>query len=619
MIQTFRSIFLFSAICFLSPFIFAQESRWQQAVSYKMEVEMDVESNRYQGKQVIAYSNNSPDTLHRVFFHLYYNAFQPNSMMDMRSRTITDPDRRVGDRISQLTPDEIGYLQVRRLTMNGLEIPYHEVETILEADLPHPILPHSTVLFETEFEGQVPLQVRRAGRDNEEGIRYSMSQWYPKLANYDYQGWHANPYVGREFYGIWGDFDVKITIDKNYVLGGTGYLKNPNEIGFGYEDEGVEVKAPSGSSLTWHFHAPRVHDFMWAADPNYTHDRIKMENGITVHHLYVKNSKTESNWEKLKEYTPKAIQYLSENFGQYPYRQFSVIQGGDGGMEYPMSTLITGHRTLGSLVGVMVHELAHSWFHGVLASNESLYPWMDEGFTVFASNLAMAHLFSEEPSDFPQRGAYVSYERLAKSGLEEPLATHADHFHTNAAYGAAAYAKGALFLTQLGYIIGEDNRDQGMLRYWDSWQFKHPNANDITRVMEKVSGMELDWFKEYWVYTTKTIDYAVKAVIEEGENTKITLERIGLMPMPIDLVVTYKDGSQETVYLPLHMMRGNKPEEEGLPKRVQTQRWPWTHPTVEIMLERPKGDISSVEIDPTLRMADINRDNNRMDLEKTEE
>jgi hypothetical protein len=503
--------------------------------------------------------------------------------------------------------------------MNGLEVPYEEAETILEANLSDPILPHSTVLFETEFEGQVPLQVRRAGRDGDEGIRYSMSQWYPKLANYDYQGWHANPYVGREFYGIWGDFDVKITIDKSYILGGTGYLQNPNEIGHGYEDEGAEVKTPESNTLTWHFHAPRVHDFMWAADPKYTHDRIEMDNGITVHHLYVKNSKTESNWEKLKEYTPKAIKYLSENFGAYPYRQFSVIQGGDGGMEYPMSTLITGHRPLGSLVGVMVHELAHSWFHGVLATNESLYPWMDEGFTVFASNLAMAHILSEEPSGFPQRGAYVSYERLVKSGLEEPLATHADHFNTNAAYGAAAYSKGALFLSQLGYIIGEENRDKGMLRYWDTWQFKHPNANDITRIMEKTSGIELDWFKEYWVYTTKTIDYALKAVEEQGGKTKITLERIGLMPMPIDLVITYKDGSQETVYLPLHMMRGSKPEEEGMPKRITIQRWPWTHPTAEIILERPKADISSLEIDPSLRLADINRDNNRVDLETVEE
>lgn len=594
----------------------AQTERWQQAIKYDIDVKMDVQNNQYQGTQIIEYTNNSPDTLHRVFFHLYYNAFQPNSMMDVRSRTIADPDKRVGDRISKLRSDEIGYLRVNSLALDGITLDVEQVGTILEVNLHEPILPHATVIFHSEFEGQVPLQVRRSGRDSKEGIRYSMSQWYPKMANYDEQGWHAQPYIGREFYGVWGDFNVKITIDKSYVLGGTGYLQNPNEIGHGYQEEGVKVNSAEGKELTWHFYAPKVHDFMWAADPNYTHDKIPMENGITIHHLYVKNSETESNWEKLKEYTPRAIQYMSERFGQYPYKQFSVIQGGDGGMEYPMSTLITGHRPLNSLVGVMVHELAHSWFHGVLATNEGLYPWMDEGFATFATNLTMAEIFNKsESSESPHAGTYVSYFRLAKSGLEEPLATPSDHFHTNTAYGAAAYSKGAVFLAQLGYIVGEENRDKGMLRYWNTWQYRHPNPNDFIRIMEKESGLELDWYKEYWMYSTKSIDYGVKSV-EEGSKgtTQIILERIGLMPMPIDLVITYKGGNKEMVYLPLVMQRGEKPLEDGLPNRTITQRWPWTNPTKEIILEKPKNSIQSIEIDPSGRMADINRENNKIEF-----
>jgi hypothetical protein len=599
----------------LSMAAMAQQDRWQQEVNYEMEVTMDVKKNQYTGVQKLQYTNNSPDTLDRAFFHLYYNAFQPNSMMDVRSRTIADPDRRVGDRIQNLKPDEIGYLKVNSLQMNGKSMTYEHVGTILEVDLDQPILPNSTVTFDLTFEGQVPLQIRRAGRDNEENVRYSMSQWYPKLANYDYQGWHPNPYIGREFYGIFGDFDVKITINREYILGGTGYLQNANQIGYGYEDEGVKVNRPKGKTLTWHFKAPKVHDFMWAADPKYTHDKIQMDNGITVHHLYIKNSQTQENWNKLKEYTPAAIKFMSEHFGEYPYKQFSVIQGGDGGMEYPMSTLITGHRRLGSLVGVMVHELAHSWFHGVLATNEALHPWMDEGFTSFASNLAMDEIFTEEDSDFPHRGSYVGYERLAKSGLEEPLSTHADHYHTNAAYGSASYAKGAVFLEQMGYIIGKENRDKGMLRYWDTWKFRHPNPNDIIRVMEKESGLVLDWYKEYWVYTTKTIDYAVSGLENYNNNkSKIILERKGLVPMPIDLVVTYQDGTQEMVYLPLVMMRGEKPQEEGMPTRIKTQRWPWTNPTIEVIIDKPRANIKSIEIDPSGRMADINREDNRMEF-----
>lgn len=611
------AVFILLLIQFSSP-LKAQTYRWQQAVKYDMEVEMDVEKNQYEGSQNIEYTNNSPDTLTRFYFHLYYNAFQPNSMMDVRSRTIADPDKRVGDRISKLNAEEIGYLKVNSLSLEGKSLSFEQVGTILEIHLEDPILPHATVSFKSDFEGQVPLQVRRSGRDSKEGVRYSMSQWYPKIANYDEQGWHAQPYVGREFYGIWGDFNVKITIDKSYVLGGTGYLQNPNEIGHGYEEEGIKVEPVSGDKLTWHFHAPKVHDFMWAADPNYTHDKIAMENGITVHHLYIKNSKTEANWEKLKTYTPQAIEYMSERFGQYPYKQFSVIQGGDGGMEYPMSTLITGERPLNSLVGVMVHELAHSWFHGVIANNEALYPWMDEGFGTFATNLTMAEIFDQGKStESPHSGTYTSYFRLAKSGLEEPLATPSDHFHTNTAYGAAAYSKGALFLTQLGYIIGEENRDKGMLRYWNTWQFKHPNPNDFIRVMEKQSGLELDWYKEYWMYTTKTIDYGIKSVEEAADGaTKITLERIGLMPMPIDLLVTYKDGSKEFVYLQLVMQRGEKPLEAGMPQPIISQRWPWTHLTKEIIVGKPKNSILTIEIDPSGRMADINKENNKVEFKE---
>lgn len=594
--------------------VMGQTGRFQQAVDYKMEVSMDVETNQYTGTQELLYTNNSPDTLTHVFYHLYYNAFQPGSMMDVRSRTIADPDRRVGDRISKLSPEEIGYLHIKNLKVNGKEAQSEEVGTILEVKLPEPILPNSQATLTLEFDGQVPVQIRRSGRDSDEGVRYSMSQWYPKLANYDEQGWHANPYIGREFYGIWGDFDVKITIDKNYTIGGTGYLQNPNEIGHGYEDAGVTVPNPVGETLTWHFKAPMVHDFMWGADDKYQHDRVEMENGITVHHFFIPGEKTSENWEKLKEYTPKAIAYMSEHFGQYPYKQYSVVQGGDGGMEYAMSTLITGERSLPSLVGVMVHELAHSWYHGVLATNESLYPWMDEGFTSYASNLTMSAIMGRGNGNNVHAGSYRGYYSLAKSGVEEPMTTHSDHYHTNRAYGSAAYSKGAVFMEQLGYVIGAEVRDRGLLRYFNTWKFKHPNVNDLIRIMEKESGLELDWYKEYFVNSTKTIDYGIKEVKADGSGTSITLERIGLMPMPLDVVVTYKDGSQEQIYLPLVIMRGEKNNESGMPERLLTEDWPWTNLSKTITISKSFDTIKSVEIDPSGRLADLERENNKVEF-----
>lgn len=586
--------------------------RWQQEANYTMEIDMDVETNRYQGKQTIEYTNNSPDELNQVFYHLYFNAFQPGSMMDVRSRTIKDPDRRVTDRISKLSEDEIGYQKIKSLKQNGKKVDFVVEGTILEVQLNKPIASGETITLEMEFEAQVPVQIRRTGRDNAEGVRYSMSQWYPKLSEYDYQGWHANPYIGREFYGVWGSFDVKISIDKDYLIGGTGYLQNPLEIGHGYEEEGQTVKQKvKKGKLTWHFKAPNVHDFMWAADPDYIHDKLKMANGTTLHFFHQEGQNVE-NWKNLPAITERAMVYANKHFGQYPYKQFTVIQGGDGGMEYPMSTLITGNR--GSLVGVTVHEMMHDWYHGVLGSNESLHPWMDEGFTSYASARITRHLRGSERSNdnletlgLPAGRGYVA---LAKSGVEEAMSTHSDHFDLNRAYSASAYGKGSVWMSQMGYVIGEEARDKALLEYFDTWKFRHPNPNDLVRVFEKVSGLELDWYNEYFVFGTKQIDYGIQSVLKEDNKTRVTLEKVGKMPMPMDMVVTYKDGTKEVHYAALRMMRGEKKAETN-DKRIVHPDWPWTNPNYEIVINRPIEDIASIEIDPSKRMADVNSENNK--------
>ncbi len=586
--------------------------RWQQEAHYTMEIDMDVETNRYQGKQKIVYTNNSPDELNQVFYHLYFNAFQPGSMMDVRSRTIKDPDRRVTDRISKLSEDEIGYQKIKSLKQNGKKVDFVVEGTILEVQLNKPIASGETVTLEMEYEAQVPVQIRRTGRDNAEGVRYSMSQWYPKLSEYDYQGWHANPYIGREFYGVWGSFDVKISIDKDYLIGGTGYLQNPLEIGHGYEEEGQTVKQKvRKGKLTWHFKAPNVHDFMWAADPDYIHDKLKMANGTTLHFFHQEGQNVE-NWKNLPAITERAMEYANKHFGQYPYKQFTVIQGGDGGMEYPMSTLITGNR--GSLVGVTVHEMMHDWYHGVLGSNESLHPWMDEGFTSYASARITRHLRGSERSndDLETLGlpAGRGYIALAKSGVEEAMSTHSDHFDLNRAYSASAYGKGSVWMSQMGYVIGEEARDKALIEYFDTWKFRHPNPNDLVRVFEKVSGLELDWYNEYFVFGTKQIDYGIQSVLKEDNKTRVTLEKVGKMPMPMDMVVTYKDGTKEVHYAALRMMRGEKKAETN-DKRIVHPDWPWTNPNYEIVINRPIEDIASIEIDPSRRMADVNSENNK--------
>ena len=592
----------------------SQSTYWQQSVKYNMDIQMNVTTHQFTGVQEITYTNNSPDDIDRVFYHLYLNAFQPNSMMDVRSRTIADADARIGDRIAALSDAEIGYHQVESLTQDGMATSFIEEGTILEVKLPKVIHSGESTVLKMKFSSQVPIQIRRTGRDNKEGVAYSMSQWYPKLAEYDEDGWHPNPYVGREFYGVWGDFDVKITIDSDYIIGASGYLQNPEEVGAGYASGAREVRERMPTT-TYHFIAPNVHDFVWAADPDYTHTIYERNDDMKMHFFYQAGEQTTENWEKLPAIMDKAFGYINEHFGQYPYKKYSFIQGGDGGMEYPMATLITGNRPLSSLVGVCVHELLHSWYQMVLATDESAYPWMDEGFTSYASDDVMNYLRKEglilgDAVDDPHNGDIAGFVNFSLAKMDEPLSTHADHFTTNAAYGVGSYVKGSLFLYQLQYIVGKETFQAGMLRYFDTWKFKHPDANDFIRIMEKESGMVLDWFKDYFINTRHLPDYGITKV-EAGKRKKsiISLEKIGIMPMPLDIIITLKNDKKVYYTIPLRMMRGAKTSENGIHYQLAPD-WPWTHPGYELEVDIPLKRITSIEIDHSKRMIDTNRDNN---------
>ncbi len=591
--------------------ILIAQGYWQQRVEYEILVDFDVINHQYDGKEKLTYFNNSPDTLQKLYYHLYLNAFQPNSMMDARSSALPDPDGRVGARISELKQDEIGYIRVNQITQDGTSVGFNISETLLEVDLSNPIAPGDSSVLHIQFEAQIPLQIRRTGRNSLEGIDYSISQWYPKVAEYDDLGWHTSPYIAREFFAPWGDFDVKITIDKDYVLAGTGILQNPNEIGFGYEEPGQVIQKKS-KKVTWHFKADNVHDFVWAADTEYIQTTAQVPNGPLLRFFYVPGEET-ANWEILPEYTVKAFEFVEKYFGQYGWSQYSIIQGGDGGMEYPMATLvankkISGLRSLTSLVGVVCHELIHSWYQGMLATDESRFAWMDEGFTDYVEELTKDYIFEQERKD-PFESIYSNYKKWVLTGNEEPASTHSDHFSSNQAYRRASYTKGALAVRQLGYVIGEDVRDKGMLEYHKQWAFKHPDMNDFVRIMEEQSGIELSWYFNYWINTTKFIDYELTSVEQIGKKSLITITRLGEMPMPIDLEITMTDGSKSNYYIPLHIMLGQKTPESGK-EIIVGKDWPWTHPTYQVGLDLPISEIEEIVIDPTDRLMDVNRDNN---------
>jgi hypothetical protein len=616
----------------ISNFTSAQADRWQQHINYTIKAGLDVNTNIVKGTEDIVYSNNSTDTLTKVYFHLYWNAFQPNSVMDIRSRElgknmltsrrgdqIPDWDARVKDRIQNLNPAEIGYQRVSQVMIGGKAQKLVEHETILEVQLSQPIMPKTSVKINLSFEAQVPKQIRRSGRDNAEGVRFSMSQWYPKMVEYDYQGWNTNPYIAREFYGVWGNYDVTLQLDQSYMVAATGVLQNPT------------ATANAQGLKSWNFKGNNIHDFVWAADNKFKHLSKEVRKGLTLHVYYKeKDAKADSAWANVLWAAEKMLPFMEKKFGAYPYPQYSFIQGGDGGMEYAMATLLKGPG-----LGTVFHEWMHSWYQHILGTNESLYPWMDEGFTSYAEE-AISYQYDLEFGPYSpfinerekaqilagneraktqlpavQYSNYMGYLNLAKSGLEEPMSTHSDHYNTNFAYSSASYSKGGTFLGFLGYIVGDSVRDKVLLNYYNTWKFKHPNANDFIRVAEKTSGIQLQWFKEYWMNSTKTVDYGLNDIQATATGAIISVQRIGKMPAPVEVLINYKDGTSELHYVPLDLMLGNKVAEGGV-NRIIHPECKWVQPTYTFETTKPLSALKSIEIDPSHRLPDVNRTNNKL-------
>lgn len=611
------------SIFFILPVLaFGQAANWQQSIKYDMDIHLDVNTNILTGKQSVAYTNHSPDTLNKLFIHLYFNAFKPGSMMDVSSRStenlivgksrsgkeVTDYDRRFKKRIVEMTPNEEGYCHVTKFSVAGKQQKISEHETILIVELDKPLLPKTTLNYQLEFKEQVPKLSRRSGRDSEEGIRYSMGQWYPKLAEYDQEGWHADDYISREFYGVWGDYKVNITLDKNYKLGATGVLQNASEIGWGYDKDGTALKPVKGNLRTWKFAANNVHDFVWGADPDYKHISRKIANGPLLHFIYKIDSTQEQKWQVIADTCAMMYPFMAKTFGPYTYPCYSVIQGGGGGTEYPMATLVRNNS-----FETIVHEWCHSWYQMMMGSNENAYAWLDEGFADYAEARVLAWLRKKD--FFIGAEEYPQYFMLAKSPFNEPMSTPANFFETNLAYNINSYYKGSVFLRQLGYIVGEPVMDKILLEYYHKWRYKHPTPADFTRVAEKVSGMELKWYKDLMLYTTKLTDYAIDSLWERNDSTLIRLRNLGNFPMPVDIAVEFKNGSKALHYIPTNLTFAAKTTDapSAFPFTTHTA-WGFVYPTYDLAIPGKLINIISIEIDPTNRLADFDRKNNKLTL-----
>jgi hypothetical protein len=448
-----------------------------------------------------------------------------------------------------------------------------------------------------------------------------MTQWYPKMAEYDERGWHANFYVNREYYAPYGEFDVEITLPAEYTIGATGVLQNPEDIGHGYDIEGNGTWRPSdglpdADSLTWHFTAEDVHNFAWSADPDYVHDKVTADG--TTHHILYKPNVAEQ-WRPLTEDMPNLTAFFNQEYGDYPYPQMTVAQGGDGGMEYPMFTVVSSYdgpafeekSSYRSVLGTTVHEFAHMWYYSALGTNEADYAWMDEGFTSYATTEGMAHL-TNRPAD--HTGARQSVVTMHKLGLAEPFSTPADWFSTNLAYGISSYPGGQMLVDMMGYVIGDEQRDQWLKRYFRERKGTHPDPFDIELFAEQESGLMLDWYFAQFTRTTRTVDDAVADLEQrrtgDGVEVNLTLMREGSIRMPQDVRLTLADGSTQWLNVPLASMHGHKPVPSDW---IVTEPWPWVAPKKTVTVTVPSR-VEKAVIDPNGATPDVNRLNNSTSL-----
>lgn len=602
---------LFSLALSLSSFA-QQGPYYQQFADYKITADVNVADYSYKGTQTIAYTNNSPDILHEVYFHLYWNAFKPGSMMDQNVQN----NGKMGDsrlqkegisRLASIPKNEEGAQNIHWIRQNGKNLKFDIQETIMKVALAQPLKPGTSTTFTMEWDAVVPMQIRRSGRNNREGVDFTMTQWYPKIAEYDYDGWATFDYLGREFHAPFANFDVNIFIDKKYVVGAGGILENEaNMPGYG----NGSVAANRQGKVNWHWTAKNILDFAWAADPDYSVEKIPTAGGPMVYFVYQKSPKT-TLWAQAEEKIKTFFPLMNAKFGQYVWPTYTYIQGGDGGMEYGMCTMILGEgKTLDGLVGLMAHESAHSWYQQMLATNESVRPWMDEGFTSYAESVAMHQLFPPaSPNDNPFLSTLSSYRKFTQTGREVPAVYLADHHKDGTAYTYASYIKGELYLVQLGYLMGEENLSRLLKNYYNTWKLKHPTDRDFLHLAQQESGMDLKWFNHYWISTTKTIDYAVDGFAASGKRTAVKFSNVGEVPMPVDFTVNLKNGQKRQFSIPMNMTRNWKQQDSGVRYTV-LPAWPFTQKTYTASIDVPADQIMSVEIDETHRLADVHLENN---------
>ncbi|MFO8086856.1 MAG: M1 family metallopeptidase [Bacteroidales bacterium] len=627
--NTLLFLFLITSIA-----VMAQEPTpyWQQKTDYTIDATLDINTDIISGKQKLIYYNQSPHTLDKLYFHLYQNAFQPGSYMDNRQKNYKNAIH-FGEYENQKKGMTVSNVQV-----NGQAVAIESDNTILKIELDKPLLPgqHLTISMDFKTYFDITAGWRRMRVFKAYGFKhYNGGHWYPRIAVFDRKfGWTADQHMVHEFYGDFGSYDVTLNFPEHYIVDATGILQNKKEAMpkalrekldlSNFKDKPLyskpsEVIPPGKEQKTWHFKANNVHDFAFVASPLFRIGEVSWQ-GVTCRALAMEPHA--AKWQDAAQLTADIIEIFSTDFGMYAYPKM-IVADVRSGMEYPMLTMNNGLSP--DYAYIFSHEIGHNWFFGAVGSNETYRAVLDEGFTQFLTAHALQKLQEFRPitsnpkRKFPQnkinqhdllyKTVFRSYYQDAFYHKGTRLNQHSDKFNSSEPYGRIyrqTYYKGASMLYNLKYVLGDSLFEAAVAHYYKTWQFRHPYLEDMRNTIINFTKVDLNWFFDQWLNSTKTIDYAVKKVRQSKDgHAQITLERKGRMEMPLDVLVVFTNGDSSYFHIP------NRNYVKSTNARVLEKWFGWDqiHPTYTFDIPA-KTRIKNIEIDPHHQISDMNRANN---------
>lgn len=648
--KTLMRKLLFILLVFISHIIFAQQDNlyrnkdnknywqnrkpyqgyWQQDVAYKIDAEINEKTRIINAHEELSYWNNSPDTLRFVYFHLYQNAFTKGSYLEELHRINNQPIKYFGEYQKQ----GLG-TSIEEINVNGEKVKISIDNTIMKVELPKPLLPNSSIIFDIKFKtyfdfGQFR---RRMSVFNSNGFpHFNGVHWYPRICVYDIKkGWDVDQHLNKELYGDYGIFDVRLTFANNYIVEATGAIQNEEEVlpkelrkkldvkNFAQktweEKPSIIIPYDSTKRKTWHYVANNVHDFAFTADPSYRLGET-VWNGVRC--IAIVLEQHASKWQNASDYVAKIIKTFSEDFGMYEYPKMVAADANDG-MEYPMITLDGGGDP--DFRGLLVHEIGHNWFYGMVGNNETYRAALDEGFTQFLTAWGLRKIDGDtmivtpdknkykrkfrEPKLALERNVYFRYTYDAMRHDDRELNTHSHDFHNALGHEngySHVYYKTATMLYNLQYVLGDSLFQQAMKHYVAKWKFAHPYFEDMRQSFIEYTHQDLNYFFDQWLETKKTIDYGIQSIrkTEKANEYKIKFKRYGEMQMPIDFTITAKNNQKYSYTIPNTYFH-KKTKNKFLP---QWYGWDLLSPTYTTKLQIPSG-IKSIQIDTSGLLADI--------------